>query len=107
VPLLHDEWLLLQQVYTEGMGRGFAGLREARGLALSHVAGNCSWFAQSLKRADGKQTLLQGFVERFNAVELDMRKAKETQVWGLAGVSIVSCGVLHAGLCVSVQAALS
>jgi hypothetical protein len=85
VPLLHDEWLLVEQVYTEGMGRGFAGLREARGLALSHVAGNCSWFAQFLKRADGKQALLQGFVERFNAVELDMRRAKETQVCQLAG----------------------
>lgn len=80
VPLLHDEWLLLEQVYTEGMGRGFAGLRSARGLALSHVAGNCSWFAQFLKRADGKQAMLQSFVEWFNAVELDMRKAKETQV---------------------------
>ncbi|WIA32871.1 hypothetical protein OEZ86_006045 [Tetradesmus obliquus] len=61
------------------MGRGFAGLRSARGLALSHVAGNCSWFAQFLKRADGKQAMLQSFVEWFNAVELDMRKAKETQ----------------------------
>jgi hypothetical protein len=95
VPLLHDEWLLLEQVYTEGMGRGFAGLREARGLALSHVAGNCSWFAQFLKRADSKQALLQGFVERFNAVELDMRKAKETQVCGPAESTGTDCRTLH------------
>jgi hypothetical protein len=97
VPLLHDEWLLLEQVYTEGMGRGFAGLRAARGLALSHVAGNCSWFAQFLKRADGKQAMLQAFVERFNAVELDMRKAKETQV--RVAVSLGVCRMWEGDLC--------
>lgn len=80
VPLLHEEWQLLEQAYVEGMGRGFAGLREARSIALNHVAGNCSWFSSFLQRTDGKQALLQSFIERFNAVEVDMRKAKETQV---------------------------
>lgn len=80
VPVLHDEWRLLEHVYVEGMGRGFSGLRQARNLALNHVAKACSWFSAFLKRNDNKQQLLQAFIERFNAVGVDMRKAKETQV---------------------------
>lgn len=80
VPVLHDEWQLLERTYVDGMSRGFSGLRGARNLALNHVAKNCSWFSSFLKRPDNKQQTLRSFVDRFNAVEPDMRKAKETQV---------------------------
>lgn len=80
VPAINKEWQALEHVYVQGMSRGFSGLRKARHLALNHVAKSCSWFQAFLKRGDSKQQILQSFIERFNAVELDMRRAKETQV---------------------------
>jgi len=80
IPLLRHQWQLLDSAYVEGMSRGLAGVRQARGLAVDHVASSCSFFRSFLQRSDAKQAVLQSFVERFNAVELDMRKAKETQV---------------------------
>lgn len=77
---LHEEWAVLESAYAEGMGRGFAGLREAHSLALSQVAANRSWFSALLQQPDNRQALLQEFVVRFNAVELDMRQADDTKV---------------------------
>eukprot|EP00775_Hariotina_reticulata_P002553 gene2553-2855_t len=79
IPLLRQQWQLLESAFVEGMSRGLAGVRQARSLAVDHVASSCSFFRAFLHRADAKQAVLQSFVERFNAVELDMRKAKETQ----------------------------
>jgi hypothetical protein len=62
------------------MGKGFAGLRGAHSLAVNQVAANRRWFSALLQQPDDRQALLQEFVTRFNAVELDMRKADETQV---------------------------
>jgi hypothetical protein len=80
---LHEEWSVLERTYVDGMGRGFAGLREAHCLAVNQVAANRSWFRALLQQPDNKQALLQEFVLRFNAVELDMRKADETKVWSM------------------------
>jgi hypothetical protein len=49
-------------------------------LAVNQVAANRSWFRALLQQPDNRQALLQEFVLRFNAVELDMRKADETKV---------------------------
>lgn len=77
---LHEEWSVLERTYVDGMGRGFAGLREAHSLAVNQVAANRSWFHALLQQPDNRQALLQEFVLRFNTVELDMRKADETKV---------------------------
>lgn len=95
---LYAEWQLMEAAYVQGMCRGLGGVRQARQLLLGHVASSCSWFAEFLKRPDGKQALLDAFVERFNAVEPDMRKARETQV------SAGCCGQLLLFLCARVRA---
>lgn len=77
---LHEEWSVLERSHVEGMGRGFAGLREAHSLAVNQVAANRAWFSALLQQPDNRQALLQEFITRFNAVELDMRKADETKV---------------------------
>lgn len=77
---LHEEWSVLERTYVEGMGRGFAGLREAHSLAVNQVAANRSWFSALLQQPDNRQALLQDFVARFNSVELDMRKTDEAKV---------------------------
>lgn len=77
---LHEEWCALEGAYVEGMGKGFAGLRGAHSLAVNQVAANRRWFSALLQQPDDRQALLQEFVTRFNAVELDMRKADETKV---------------------------
>lgn len=71
---------MLERTYVEGMGRGFAGLREAHSLAVNQVAANRSWFSALLQQPDNRQALLQDFVARFNSVELDMRKTDEAKV---------------------------
>lgn len=78
--LLHEEWVALEAAYVQGMGRGFAGLRQAQHAAVNQVAADRAWFAALLQQPDARQRLLQDFVVRFNAVELDMRKADETKV---------------------------
>jgi len=83
VPSLHEEWAVLERSYVEGMGRGFAGLREAHAFAVNQVAANRSWFGALLQQPDNRQALLQDFILRFNAVELDMRRADETKVRGV------------------------
>lgn len=71
---------MLERAYVDGMGRGFAGLREAHSLAVNQVAANRSWFTALLQQPDNRQALLSEFVARFNSVELDTRKADATKV---------------------------
>lgn len=81
VPLLTLEWTALESVYTAGMCRSFAGMRAVRRAVLSHVAESLASFAALLRRpADAKDALLSQFITRFNAVEPDMRRSKETMV---------------------------
>lgn len=81
VPLLTLEWTALESVYTAGMCRSFAGMRAVRRAVLSHVADSLASFAALLRRpADAKDALLSQFITRFNAVEPDMRRSKETTV---------------------------
>jgi hypothetical protein len=87
---LHEEWSVLERTYVEGMGRGFAGLREAHSLAVNQVAANRSWFSALLQQPDNRQVLLQDFVSRFNSVELDMRKTDEAKVRVLCPASCVA-----------------
>jgi hypothetical protein len=78
--LLHQNWQGVEEVYLQGLGRAFAGLREVRALGLSHVAGCCSQFRAFLRRGHSKQAVLASFLERFNAMDVDLRKTKEGQV---------------------------
>ena len=80
--LLHHKWQGVEEVYVEGLGRGFAGLREVRALGFAHVAEFCSQFRAFLRRGHSKQAVLAGFLERFNTMDVDLRKTKEGQVGG-------------------------
>lgn len=77
---LHEQWSALEREYVGGMGRGFAGVREAYNLAVSQVSANRSWLAAVLQQPDNRQALLKDFLNRFNAVELDMRNLDDTKV---------------------------
>lgn len=105
VPSLHEEWAVLERTYVEGMGRGFAGLREAHAFALNQVAANRSWFSALLQQPDNRQALLQDFILCFNAVELDMRRADETKVRSVdAALQVHGIG---AHLCMSIAHCLA
>jgi len=78
----HALWRQLEGSYLEGLALGFKGIRATRQLALAHVASACRGFKAFLSRPDNKQALVAAFVERFNAVEPDVRVTREAQVGG-------------------------
>jgi hypothetical protein len=73
----HALWRQLESGYLEGLGIAFAAVRRARRLALTQLAGACRGFRAFLARPDGRQALVAAFVERFNAVEPDVRATRE------------------------------
>jgi hypothetical protein len=76
----HSLWRQLEAGYLEGLSLSFAGARAARRLAATQLSDACRGFKAFLARPDDKQLLVTAFVERFNAVEPDVRATKEAQV---------------------------
>lgn len=79
VSALQQQWRDLECAYLQGLGMVFGNLSDARHLASARFGRLRSQFHAYLRRQDNKQVLLDAFVARFNGLEMDLRKAKETQ----------------------------
>ncbi|MEW5317265.1 MAG: hypothetical protein WDW38_008576 [Sanguina aurantia] len=76
---LYEEWRALEASYLSGLELQFAGLSEEQGACVLHFSSIQAQFKALLERPDGKQAILARFLSDFNAVDVDVRRMKETR----------------------------
>ena len=77
--VLLEEWRALEATYLDGLALAFANLSEQNKASALHYQGIRSTFKQILERPDNRAALVTQFQIKFNLIDVDAMKIKETQ----------------------------
>eukprot|EP01083_Nonionella_stella_P313827 1128210_1 len=76
---LHYFWCNVEESYIADIKRTFELLRHERRRILAYLASTREYFYNFLRRADGKQTMIDEFQRAFNDIPRDMRRDDDTK----------------------------